>query len=132
MQLTSCIFAGVHLEREMRDTANMRTFPWILPVALLLLTPWATALADQISDVQALEAQCEQQREAMINPLRDREIAKCKTDGRNDPGYCERFWKDYGNAVRTARGMTPRMFDDLPVCVAAFEARKALINKAGN
>jgi hypothetical protein len=26
----------------------------------------------------------------------------------------------------------PRMFDDLLVCVAAFEARKALINSKGN
>jgi hypothetical protein len=28
------------------------------------------------------------------------EIAKCKADQNNDPGYCERFWKDYGNAMR--------------------------------
>jgi hypothetical protein len=28
------------------------------------------------------------------------------------------------------RGMIPRMFDDLPVCVAAFKARKALANDA--
>jgi hypothetical protein len=29
------------------------------------------------------------------------------------------------NAVRNRHGaMTPRMFDDLPVCVAAFKARK--------
>jgi hypothetical protein len=25
--------------------------------------------------------------------------------------------------------MVPRMFDDLPVCQAAFKARKALINR---
>jgi hypothetical protein len=41
--------------------------------------------------------------------------------------HCERFWKDYGNSVRTANGGTvPRMFGDLPICVAAFKARKAL------
>jgi hypothetical protein len=94
---------------------------------LLLLAPSAIVTADQASEVAALEAQCEKEREAKIKPLRDMEIAKCKADQNNDPAYCERFWKDYGNAVRGAGGvMVPRMFSDLPVCVAAFKARKAL------
>jgi len=110
---------------------DMRPFTWILPAALML-APSIMVLADQTSDVEALESQCEQGREANIKPLRDAEIAKCKADAQNDPAYCERFWKDYGNAVRTVKGgMTPRMFDDLPICVEAFKARKALINKSG-
>jgi len=87
----------------------------------------AVVFADQASDVAALEAKCEAEREAKIKPLRDVEIAKCKADQNNDPGYCERFWKDYGNSRRGANGGTiPRMFSDLPICVAAFKARKAL------
>jgi hypothetical protein len=90
----------------------------------------SVGFADPAADVAALEAQCEQERETRIKPLRDREIAKCKADSHNDPAYCERYWKDYGNAVRTPNGtMTPRMFDDLPDCVAAYRARLALINK---
>ena len=97
---------------------------------LLFLAPSAVILAVQTSDVEALEAQCEQEREANIKPLRDMEIAKCKADTHNDPAYCERYWKDYGNAMRTSNGtMTPRMFDDLPDCVAAYKARKDLINR---
>jgi len=95
-----------------------------------MLVVWgnpAVVFADQASDVAALEAKCEAEREAKIKPLRDEEIAKCKADQGNDPGYCERFWKDYGNAKRGANGGTiPRMFGDLPICVAAFNARKAL------
>jgi hypothetical protein len=87
----------------------------------------AVVIADRASDVAALEAKCEAEREAKIKPLRDAEIAKCKADPNNDPAYCERFWKDYGNAMRGANGGTiPRMFGDLPICVAAFKARKAL------
>jgi hypothetical protein len=98
--------------------------------ALILLAPCVVALADQTTDVEALEAQCESEREANIKPLRDMEIAKCKADSHNDPAYCERYWSDYGNAMRSSNGtMTPRMFDDLPVCVEAFKARKALINR---
>jgi hypothetical protein len=97
---------------------------------LAMLVGWgnpAVVFADQASDVAALEAKCEAEREAKIKPLRDLEIAKCKADQNNDPGYCERFWKDYGNSMRGANGGTiPRMFSDLPICVAAFKARKAL------
>src|ERR1700761_3090638 len=96
----------------------------------VMLVVWgnpALVFADQASDVAALEAKCEAEREAKIKPLRDAEIAKCKADQNNDTAYCERFWKDYGNSVRTATGGTvPRMFSDLPICVAAFKARKAL------
>jgi|GEM_PF-979752 hypothetical protein len=107
-------------------TVGLRAFV----TAVLIWAPTALTFADQLERVEALEAQCEQEREARIKPLREMEIEKCKADKHNDPAYCERFWKDYGNAVRTASGgMVPRMFDDLPVCQAAFKARKALINK---
>jgi hypothetical protein len=109
----------------------MRQFSSSALSAFLLLGPAGAMWADQRSDVEALESQCEQQREAMIKPLRDIEIEKCKTIAHNDADYCVRYWKDYGNAVRLANGnMSGRMFDDLPVCVQAFEARKALINRA--
>lgn len=95
-----------------------------------MLVVWgnsAVVFADQASDVAALETRCETEREAKIKPLREAETAKCKADQNNDPGYCERFWKGYGSARRGATGGTiPRMFDDLPICLAAFKARKAL------
>ncbi|MGD0491999.1 MAG: hypothetical protein ABSC32_10645 [Steroidobacteraceae bacterium] len=103
-------------------------YPGLAVAAMLVV--WCRPVmvfADQESDVAALEAQCEAEREAKIKPLRDMEIAKCKADQHNDPAYCERFWKDYGNSIRAADGvMVPRMFGELPVCVAAFKARKAL------
>jgi len=96
--------------------------------ALILLSSPTSVFADKTSDVEALEAQCEKEREALIKPLREMEIAKCKADTHNKPDYCERFWSDYGNPVRRANGtMSGRMFDDLPVCVAAYQARKDLI-----
>jgi hypothetical protein len=112
------------------EELNMQRLWWTSAVAMILLAPSAVVWADETSDVEALEAQCEQEREANIKPLRDMEIAKCKADTHNDPAYCERYWKDYGNAMRSSNGtMTPRKFDDLPDCVAAYKARKALINR---
>jgi hypothetical protein len=87
----------------------------------------AVAMADAASDVAALEAQCEKEREALIKPLREAQIAKCKVDSHNDPDHCEHFWATYGDASRRSNGtMTPRMFDDLPICRRAYQARKAL------
>jgi hypothetical protein len=98
--------------------------------SFLLLGAPIAAIADQLSDVVALETQCEKEREANIKPMREMEIAKCKADAHNDPAYCDRYWRDYGNAVRGVNGaMVPRLFDDLPICVAAFKARKDLINR---
>lgn len=100
-------------------------------VALVLLGGPSKVSADKAGDVAALEARCEAEREAKIKPLRDAEIAKCKTDQHNDAAYCERYWKDYGSARAGINGvMIPRMFGDLPVCVAAFKARKALTDDA--
>jgi hypothetical protein len=94
---------------------------------LLWLSGLSAVWADAASDVAKLEAQCEAAREVKIKPLRDAEIAKCKADASNDPAYCERFWRDYGNATRRANGtMSPRLFDDLPECIAATNARAAL------
>lgn len=90
--------------------------------ALLVLTVPAVAWADKAQDAAALEAKCAQEREAKIKPLRDAEIAKCKADKTNDPEHCEHFFSDYGSGGRR----TPRLFDDLPSCVAAAKARKAL------
>jgi len=103
----------------------------LFAVALVLLGGPLSVLADKESDVAALEARCEAERQAKIKPLQEMEIAKCKADQHNDAAYCERYWKDYGNAVRGINGrVIPRMFDELPVCVAAFKARKALADDA--
>jgi hypothetical protein len=117
---------------EHRATRNLLS-PGALAcaAALLLLGGPLRVFADKESDVVALETQCEAEREARIKPLREMEIAKCKADRHNDAAYCERFWKDYGNAVRSSNGtMVPRMFSELPVCVAAFKARKAFADDA--
>ena len=107
-----------------KQRTNVPGYACTLMLVLLNSTP---ALADRASDLANLEARCEAEREAKIKPLRDPEIAKCKADSRHEERYCDRFWKDYGSARRGATGGTiPRMFGDVPVCVEAFKARKAL------
>jgi len=93
----------------------------LLAVALLSVSPF-TAWADKASEVATLEAKCAHDREAKIKPLREAQIAKCKADKANDPEHCEHFWSDYGDGGRRR----PRLFDNLPSCVAAAKARNAL------
>src|SRR5262245_47156912 len=95
---------------------------------LAMLMPVLGSAADlDEAAVKALEQRGEQAREANLKPWRDAEIARCKESEHSDPGYCERFWHDYGGAARLANGtFRPRMFDDLPECTAAREARRKL------
>ena len=95
----------------------------LLWAALLLPT---LALADAESEVIALEQQCEAAREAKLKPLREAEIARCVEKGR-DPEQCARHYRDFGAPVKLPNGKwRGRLFDDLPECVRAFEARKKL------
>ena len=126
MRQTSRYTVGI---REQR-TARVRSASSAVAVLLFLWTSSAV-IADPASEVAALESQCAAAREAKIKPLREAEVAKCKAARPEDPEYCERYWSDYGNAKRVANGtMSPRMFDDLPICVSAYQARKAL-NQSG-
>jgi hypothetical protein len=108
---------------------SIRSAPQAMLWILLLATSPLALSADDEAAVREKEQQCERAREAKLKPLRDAEIARCKEQGK-DAAYCERYWSDYGNAVRLANGnMRPRMFDDLPECVAAHEARRKLANQ---
>ena len=103
---------------------------FIQTVALILLSgSFAVMAAETETHAAALEAQCEAAREARLKPLRDAEIAKCKTQKAGDPAYCERFFRDFGNPIRQPNGtFKPRLFDDLPECVAALKAKNDLKN----
>lgn len=74
--------------------------------------------------LEELDRRCEDAREAMIAPLREAEIEKCIQTGTGDRAWCEAFFADYGDPVRTKSGaFTPRMFHDLPECLDAFNER---------
>ena len=74
--------------------------------------------------LEELDRRCEDAREAMIAPLREAEIAKCVQTGTGDRAWCETFWADYGEPIRTESGtLTPRMFHDLPECLDAWNER---------
>jgi hypothetical protein len=100
-----------------------------LGIAMVILCSPIMAAEDptaQQASVKELEQRCEEMRENRIRPLREAEIEKCKADETKDPAWCERFYKDYGNATRGPEGKyTPRMFDDLPPCVQAREKKAA-------
>lgn len=96
-------------------------------LAALLTTTQAAEAADDEAAVRELEAKCQAARQEKLAPVRAERIAECKADRRNDPAFCERFFRDYGEGGPGPNGMrvTP-MFNDLPECVAAFAARDAL------
>lgn len=90
-------------------------------VLLLLVTTALPAIAADRATEQS-QARCEAARQAKLEPLRLAEIEKC-VKNRGKRSDCERKFAQYGDATRTQGGKAiPRMFDDLPECVAARNA----------
>jgi len=70
-----------------------------------------------------LEAMCEAARGQRLKPLRDQEIARCIEEQGRDRAYCEQYFSTFGDAEVRGYRVIPRMFDDLPECVAARQAQ---------
>jgi hypothetical protein len=70
-----------------------------------------------------LDSRCEDAREERLAPLREAEIAKCVRTEIGDQAWCDNFWSDYGEPIRTLSGLTHRMFYDLPKCTEAWDER---------
>lgn len=116
------------------QVASMIRQNLLLTGLFLIVTGANMASADQeefdpkSATIEELDARCEAAREKLIAPLRQAEIERCKADKRNDPAYCERFWKDYGESTVTADGVfVPRIFADMPECVVADSERRRRI-----
>jgi hypothetical protein len=93
--------------------------------ALLAVVPEAHARHLSKDDVQKLLARCAAAREVRLKPLRDKEIEECVRTAearRMRKEDCQEFYKDFGNARYTGKGVMPRMFHDLPECQASDEA----------
>ncbi len=59
---------------------------------------------------------CEQARERLIAPERERLIDKCIAE-KKDAGYCENHYRDYGSGGMGAGGKyRKRLYNDIPAC----------------
>jgi hypothetical protein len=95
----------------------------VSPIGILLLGFTSSAFADEISraDVDQLMAECQEQRQLHIAPLREEAIQRCIDGKRGDQEYCERFNRNYGERVANR----PRgMFWHLPECEKVVAAER--------
>jgi hypothetical protein len=75
--------------------------------------------------VEQLEALCEREREKRLKPQREAHIKRCIDRGNKDPDWCERYYSDWGEAMRLdISTVRPALYYDLPECVAAKNARQ--------
>jgi hypothetical protein len=96
-------------------------------IAALGVTLCGFTAAREITRDQGLELmdECQRQREEHIAPLREQAIEECITERRRDRAYCQRYYRDYGEAMpNVGGGMRPGMFWDLPVCEDAYAAER--------
>ncbi len=69
--------------------------------------------------VEELKQICEEARERLLKPLRKEKIEQCASEKRKTREECERFYSTFGDATMYKRYYLPRMFDNIPECVAA-------------
>jgi hypothetical protein len=73
--------------------------------------------------------ECQRQREENIAPLRTQAIEDCVAKQNSSRAHCERYNRTFGDRrQRTADGITPGMFWELPVCEQAVAAERYLKN----
>jgi hypothetical protein len=81
------------------------------------------------NEIPELMKECQRQREEKIAPLRTQAIEDCVTNQGRSREYCERYNKTFGDQrLRTADGITPGMFWELPVCEQVVSAERYLKN----
>lgn len=83
-------------------------------------------IAAEITREQAVDlmTECQAQRQQEIAPLKAQAIDDCINVKRKDKDYCERFNENFGENRRTANGVRPGLFWDLPVCEEAMAAKR--------
>jgi len=72
--------------------------------------------------LEELKQICEEARERLLKPLREEKIEQCASEKRKTREDCERFYSSFGDATLHQRYYLPRMFDNIPECVAARKA----------
>ena len=97
-----------------------------LGLALILLPSFIYARHLSKSEVDALVAKCEAEREKKIAPLRDQAIQECIAKGMKEVATCKWRYKDLGDPIFSNTGylIRPRLFHDLPECKKSSEAEK--------
>jgi len=86
----------------------------------LLVINCTPAIATPSAD--ELRSLCDAEREKLIAPLRQQTIEECASQNRNTLEYCQQYYSDYGNAIRTPDGFRQRLFHDIPECLASYGA----------
>jgi hypothetical protein len=109
-------------------TTGPRRPSFVLAFATVLLAIAAgSADATHLSreQVAKLVERCEAAREARLKPLREKEIQECERTAeaqRIRKENCAQYFKDYGEARNTGRGVVPRMFHNIAECQTSEEA----------
>jgi hypothetical protein len=97
----------------------------LLSALLLAESPNNEPFGPKSASMEELNARCESGREQKIAPLRNAKIEQCNMDKRNDPAYCARFFRTFGDSMITPDGkFVPRLYNDLPECIVADQERR--------
>ncbi len=92
---------------------------WRVLLVLSVVLPVFPALAGNYPAKPDAAARCEEARELLLAPERERLIEKCVAT-KKDVVYCENYYRDYGAGGRGAGGKyRKRQYNNIPACQEA-------------
>jgi len=102
----------------------------LLVLSAVLLPVLSVTAGIYRSEKPDAEQRCEEARELLLAPERERMIEKCIAS-KKDVDYCGNYYRDYGAGGREAGGRyRKRMYNDIPACREA--RRNAQRNRAAD
>ena len=98
---------------------------YLVIILVFPLSVQASSAKEERERIKKLDDRSLQVRTEKIKTVQQQKIETCVKVDKQDRAYCERFFRDYGWGSRTSSGnRNVRLFDQIPECVEAFEARK--------
>ena len=101
----------------------------ITVLTLLFVTSITYANSSQDKEdarLKHLDNICNEARIELLKPVIASKVEDCVNKKNKDRDYCERYYSDYGwgNVTGYGRHRNARLFDQIPECIEAFDARK--------
>ncbi len=94
---------------------------------IFLLCIFATSIsiyASTTEEARELDRQCKEARAKKLKPIQESKIKHCVNVQGKSLDYCQRYYATYGWGGKSGYAHRKGLFEDLPVCIAAFEAWK--------
>ena len=97
---------------------------YLTTLILLIFSCATSVLAITTEEAKKLDGQCKEARAEKLKPIQESKIKYCVNNQGKSLDYCQRYYSTYGWGGKNGYAHRKGLFEDLPVCIEAFNAWK--------